>query len=170
MPTDALSSPYLAGTATWRPLLMGTRHMVAAGHHLAAQAAFEILEAGGNAFDAGAAAGIALGVVHTDIVNVAGVAPILVYIKERNEVLSVAGLGWWPRAITPDLFVRQTRGGWIVELNNAALPRVLVNRRYHAELTEAGVTHVLALGGKALRTLGKHERIRTWALNKLLRR
>ena len=25
-------------------------------------------------------------------------------------------------------------GGWIVELNNAALPRVLVNRRYHAEL------------------------------------
>ena len=39
-----------------------------------------------------------------------------------------------PEAITPDLFVRETRSGWIVELNNAALPRVLVNRRYHAEL------------------------------------
>ena len=39
-----------------------------------------------------------------------------------------------PEAITPDLFVRRTRGGWSVELNNAALPRVLVNRRYHAEL------------------------------------
>ena len=39
-----------------------------------------------------------------------------------------------PEAITPDLFVRQTKSGWIVELNNAALPRVLVNRRYHAEL------------------------------------
>ena len=39
-----------------------------------------------------------------------------------------------PEAITPDLFVRQTKGGWVVELNNAALPRVLVNRRYHAEL------------------------------------
>ena len=39
-----------------------------------------------------------------------------------------------PEAITPDLFVRRTKGGWIVELNNAALPRVLVNRRYHAEL------------------------------------
>ena len=37
-------------------------------------------------------------------------------------------------AITPDLFVRKTKGGWIVELNNGALPRVLVNRRYHAEL------------------------------------
>jgi RNA polymerase sigma-54 factor len=39
-----------------------------------------------------------------------------------------------PEAITPDLFVRRSKGGWIVELNNAALPRVLVNRRYHAEL------------------------------------
>jgi len=39
-----------------------------------------------------------------------------------------------PEAITPDVFVRQSKGGWIVELNNAALPRVLVNRRYHAEL------------------------------------
>ena len=39
-----------------------------------------------------------------------------------------------PEAITPDVFVRKSRGGWVVELNNAALPRVLVNRRYHAEL------------------------------------
>lgn len=39
-----------------------------------------------------------------------------------------------PEAITPDVFVRKSMGGWIVELNNAALPKVLVNRRYHAEL------------------------------------
>ena len=39
-----------------------------------------------------------------------------------------------PEAITPDVFVRQSKGGWVVELNNAALPKVLVNRRYHAEL------------------------------------
>ena len=32
------------------------------------------------------------------------------------------------------MFVRRTKAGWLVELNNAALPRVLVNRRYHAEL------------------------------------
>ena len=43
-------------------------------------------------------------------------------------------VGKEPEAITPDLFVRRSKGGWIVELNNAALPRVLVNRRYHAEL------------------------------------
>jgi RNA polymerase sigma-54 factor len=34
----------------------------------------------------------------------------------------------------PDLFVSRTRDGWRVELNSSALPRVLVNRRYHAEL------------------------------------
>ena len=39
-----------------------------------------------------------------------------------------------PDAITPDVFVRRSGTGWIIELNNAALPRVLVNRRYHAEL------------------------------------
>ena len=39
-----------------------------------------------------------------------------------------------PEAITPDVFVRKSKTGWVVELNNAALPRVLVNRRYHAEL------------------------------------
>ena len=46
-----------------RPTIMGTRHMVAACHYLAAEAGFRILESGGNAIDAGVAAGIALGVV-----------------------------------------------------------------------------------------------------------
>src|SRR6187455_2458284 len=37
-------------------------------------------------------------------------------------------------AITPDVFVRKSKGGWLVELNTAALPKLLVNRRYYAEL------------------------------------
>jgi RNA polymerase sigma-54 factor len=36
--------------------------------------------------------------------------------------------------VTPDVFVRKTRGGYAVELNQATLPRLLVNRRYYAEL------------------------------------
>jgi RNA polymerase sigma-54 factor len=36
--------------------------------------------------------------------------------------------------VTPDVFVRQTRGGYSVELNQATLPRLLVNRRYYQEL------------------------------------
>jgi RNA polymerase sigma-54 factor len=36
--------------------------------------------------------------------------------------------------VTPDVFVRKTRGGYSVELNQATLPRLLVNRRYYQEL------------------------------------
>jgi len=38
------------------------------------------------------------------------------------------------QAVAPDVFVRQTRGGFAVELNQATLPRLLVNRRYYQEL------------------------------------
>jgi len=36
--------------------------------------------------------------------------------------------------VTPDVFVRKTRGGYAVELNQATLPRLLINRRYYQEL------------------------------------
>jgi len=97
-----------------RPLLRGTRHMAVAGHYLAAQAALQILESGGNAIDAGVAGGIALGVVQSQYVNVAGVAPIMIYLAAENRVETISGLGTWPRAITPDLFERE-HGGQIPE-------------------------------------------------------
>ena len=36
--------------------------------------------------------------------------------------------------VTPDVFIRRTRAGYAVELNQATLPRLLVNRRYYQEL------------------------------------
>src|SRR5438309_4460846 len=36
--------------------------------------------------------------------------------------------------VTPDVFVRRTASGYAVELNQATLPRLLVNRRYYQEL------------------------------------
>lgn len=38
------------------------------------------------------------------------------------------------QGVTPDVFVRRTRSGFAVELNQATLPRLLVNRRYYQEL------------------------------------
>jgi RNA polymerase sigma-54 factor len=38
--------------------------------------------------------------------------------------------------VVPDLFVRPVKGGWAIELNNATLPRLLVNRRYFNELVK----------------------------------
>jgi RNA polymerase sigma-54 factor len=39
-------------------------------------------------------------------------------------------------AIVPDIFVAETKAGWAVELNNATLPRVIVNRSYFVELSD----------------------------------
>ena len=92
-----------------RPTLSGPRHAVSAGHYLAATAGIAVLEAGGNAVDAGCAAGIALGVLLPDLVNVAGVAPIMVRMAD-GTVETIAGLGHWPRALPPDVFMREHGG------------------------------------------------------------
>jgi gamma-glutamyltranspeptidase/glutathione hydrolase len=92
-----------------RPTVYGTRHAISAGHYLAAAAGFSVLEGGGNAVDAGVAAGIALGVLQPDLVNFAGVAPILLRLAD-GTFESIAGLGWWPAAIPADLFMRSHGG------------------------------------------------------------
>ncbi|SDC46299.1 gamma-glutamyltransferase family protein [Belnapia rosea] len=92
-----------------RPTLYGTRHAVSAGHYLATAAGFSVLEAGGNAVDAGCAAGIALGVLLPDLVNVAGVAPILIRMAD-GTVETIAGLGPWPASIPANLFMREHGG------------------------------------------------------------
>ncbi len=92
--------------------VMGRRWMVSAGHPLAAQAAARVLEAGGNAIDAGVAAGFMLGVVHPDMVSFAGVAPILVHLAATGETFEVSGVGPYPRKATADFF-RAGCGGQI---------------------------------------------------------
>ena len=93
-----------------QPLITGRRHMVVAGHYLASEAGLKILEAGGNAIDAGVAAGIALGVLHSDQVQFSGVAPMLIYVKELDKVISVAGLGHWPKAANLEFFKKEHGG------------------------------------------------------------
>lgn len=92
-----------------RPTLYGNRHAVSAGHYLAAAAGFSILEAGGNAIDAGCCAGMALAVLHPDEVNFAGVAPIMIR-TGAGKVVTIAGLGYWPRSLPPDIFMREHGG------------------------------------------------------------
>jgi gamma-glutamyltranspeptidase/glutathione hydrolase len=77
---------------------------------LAAQAAFSILEKGGNAIDAGVAAVMTLAVVEPDQVNLAGVAPMMIHLAERNETVTISGLGVWPRLASVDYFVRSHSG------------------------------------------------------------
>src|SRR5438270_9787442 len=95
---------------TYRPCITGSRHTISAGHYSAAHAGFQILEAGGNAIDAGVAAGMALGVLQTDRVNFAGVAPMMIYLAKTGEVVNIDGLGTWPRAASIDVFNKQYGG------------------------------------------------------------
>lgn len=94
---------------THRPSVYGTRHAISAGHYLAAAAGFSVLEGGGNAIDAGVCAGICLGVLQPDLVNFAGVAPILIRLAD-GRFESIAGLGWWPKSLPADLFMREHGG------------------------------------------------------------
>jgi gamma-glutamyltranspeptidase / glutathione hydrolase len=95
---------------TTRPSIHANSFAVSSGHHLASEAAMAILEAGGNAVDAGCAAGLALGVLHPDLVNVAGVAPIVLRMAESGEVHTIDGLGTWPRAADVAFFEREFGG------------------------------------------------------------
>lgn len=87
-----------------RPMTMGSRHMIASGHYHASMAGYDILEAGGNAIDAGVGAGIALSVVESTFVSFAGVAPIAIYLAESGRVVTISGLGGWPRASSCEMF------------------------------------------------------------------
>jgi gamma-glutamyltranspeptidase/glutathione hydrolase len=95
---------------SYRPVIMGTRHAVAAGHYLAAEAGFDVLNNGGNAIDAGVASGLAIGVLQSDIVNIAGVAPTILWIAEEQKTINIDGLGHWPRALPQDYFQREHDG------------------------------------------------------------
>lgn len=105
-----------------RPVVMGTKHIVAAGHHLAAQAGFEILEAGGNAVDAGVAAGIAIAVLEPNLVNFAGVAPIMIYRAEAREIHTISGLGTWPEAASCEYFLDRHDGAIPENLERSVVP------------------------------------------------
>ena len=98
---------------THHPRIFGTRHMAASANYLAAQTAFEILEAGGNAIDAGVGAGIALGVLQCEYVHFAGVAPIMIRMAETGKTISISGLGPWPKLASAAWF-REHQGGRIL--------------------------------------------------------
>ncbi|MBM3542245.1 MAG: gamma-glutamyltransferase family protein, partial [Alphaproteobacteria bacterium] len=88
----------------YRPMVVGRRHMVAAGHYLAAQAGLHVLEAGGNAIDAGVATGLAEGVVESHFHAFSGVSPMLIHLAGRGETVTVDGVGTWPRNASCRLF------------------------------------------------------------------
>ena len=112
----------MSGFSSSRPPIMGVTHMVCAGHYLAAAAGYRILEEGGNAVDAGVAAGIAINVVLPENTNFAGVAPIMLYLAETGAVVTISGLGRWPARASVDYFQRFCNGQIPTGIRRAVVP------------------------------------------------
>jgi len=75
----------------------GSQGVVVSGRPAATAAGIKILEAGGNAADAGAATLLALSVTYVGAFCVGGEVPILVYSADQKNVKLVEGVGEAPR-------------------------------------------------------------------------
>jgi gamma-glutamyltranspeptidase/glutathione hydrolase len=113
-----------------RPPVIGRNAGVSTGHPLTTSAAMEILQQGGNAFDAGVAALLVGGVVEQDLYGIGGEALILVYPVIEGEVVSVTGQGWAPAAANIDDYLREGR-----TLKGEGLDPSVVPGALHAALT-----------------------------------
>jgi gamma-glutamyltranspeptidase/glutathione hydrolase len=121
-----LSAPLLAQ----RPPVMGRNAGVSAGHPLVTSAAMEILQQGGNAFDAGVAALLVGGVVEQDLYGLGGEALVLVYPQSEKTVTSIVGQGWAARGATIDWYTSRNR-----TLDGSGLDPVVVPGAIHGALT-----------------------------------
>ncbi len=110
------------GIGSYRPPIMGVTHMVSSGHYLAAAAGYRILEEGGNAVDAGVASGIAVNVTTPENTNFAGVAPIIIYLAEEDRVVTISGLGRWPKKASIDYFLKHCDGDLPQGILRAVVP------------------------------------------------
>ena len=80
--------------------------------------------------------------------------------------------------VTPDVFVRTVRNGYAVELNQATLPRLLVNRRYYQELksgpqdkaSRAWLSECLASAGWLVKALDQRARTIVKVVSEIVKR
>lgn len=95
---------------TSRPQLVGEKFAVVAGHPLVSMVAMSVFEAGGNAVDAGVAAGIASTVIQVDMANFGGIAPILIREAGSDQCVSIAGVGRWSESVSLDAMLARHGG------------------------------------------------------------
>ena len=148
--------------------------MVTAGHYLAAAAGFRMLEKGGNAIDAGVAAGFALNVLEPQSNGIGGEAPILIYAAGQKKVYAINGQGFAPKAATIDWFVSNgiklipgdgflpatvpgALGAWLTALQHFGKLRVKDVLEPAIELTEEGFPMYSGLHGAIARLSEKFQ-------------
>lgn len=89
---------------TTRPEIAGTFGVVGTTHWLASAVAMAVLERGGNAFDAAAAAGFTLQVAEPHLNGPGGDAPIIIHDAKANKQHVICGQGVSPTSATLEKF------------------------------------------------------------------
>ncbi|MEX3813820.1 gamma-glutamyltransferase family protein [Paraburkholderia sp. BR13439] len=107
---------------TTRPELIGTFGMVASTHWLASASAMAVLEKGGNAFDAAAAAGFVLQIVEPHLNGPGGELPVVFYSAREERVRVLCGQGVTPARMTIE---RMRKMGLDVVPGTGLLPAVV---------------------------------------------
>src|SRR5687768_5415033 len=108
-------------TFTGRPAVKGQRHMISTVHYLATMGGLRVLAQGGNAVDAGVAAGLCINVVQPQLAMFGGVAPIVIA-PAGGPPVSISGLGRWPRAATLERYLAEYGGAMPGGLGRTVMP------------------------------------------------
>ncbi|MCC7282654.1 MAG: gamma-glutamyltransferase family protein [Acetobacteraceae bacterium] len=100
MPSPAASPSSWSPEFSTRPEIAGTFGVVASTHWLASAVGMAVLERGGNAFDAAAAAGFTLQVVEPHLNGPGGDCPIILHSARADAEEVICGQGVAPAAAT----------------------------------------------------------------------
>jgi gamma-glutamyltranspeptidase / glutathione hydrolase len=96
---------------TMFPAVRGTREMIGGGNNFVVEAGYRILEAGGNAVDAGVASVLAAAVTEQDHFGLGGEMPALIKMNGK-PVIVVSGIGVAPKKATVDYYESRPVEAW----------------------------------------------------------
>lgn len=87
-----------------RDSVTGSSFMAATGNPWTTRTAIDVMDRGGNAFDAAVAALLVLNVTFGEAASFPGVSPLLVYHADTNKIISYCGAGTAPQKATIERF------------------------------------------------------------------
>ena len=108
-----------------RTAVLGRRHMISSTHYSASFARARMFERGGNAVDAGVAAGLALNVVQPSLCSLGGVAPIMLFAPGMSAPVTIDGLGRAPAAASLEAYLARYGGDMPEGIPRTVVPAAL---------------------------------------------